>query len=179
MNALPTARDMMSKWFVVLSPDMDIYDAMDILASKRCSGAPVVDRDKNTVGLLTEKDCLRVLSNDTYNPLARGLVGDYMSPINNAISADMELFEVASKFLECNFTFLPVMDDGALVGRISRQDMLKWIIKLQRAVTKARADGERELLKKQHPAGINQLQEIVNEHKPEHVAALFRSMHSD
>lgn len=176
MGKIPTARDIMAEFFATLAPETDIYEAIDLLRTKRASGAPVVDANDELLGLLTEKDCLRVMSNDAYQTLARGTVAQYMSNIKTSVEAEMDLFRVAECFLETNFSVLPVMDGERLIGRISRQDMLRGIKKLQRQQSKEKAAEERELQLKTNPAGITQLQRLVGGHRAENVAALFRSM---
>ena len=169
----------MSPFFVTLQTGMDIYDAIDVLSKKRASGAPVLDEHGELAGLLTEKDCIRVLSNDAYATLARGKVADYMSDVKASVEIDMDLFGVAEVFLAHNFSVLPVMDHGRLVGRISRQDMLRAIQNLQRQLSKEKDAEEHELRVTQHPAGINQLQDLISKHKPENVAALFSTLNDE
>lgn len=176
MNKVPVARDFMAGFFATLRPDTDIFEAIDLLRKKRASGAPVVDSDGTLCGLLTEKDCLRVLSNDAYQNLTVGTVAEYMSIIGSSVDAEMDIFRVAETFLESNFSVLPVMDGDKLIGRISRQDMLKAISKLERDTRKAKAAEETALRIKSNPAGITQLQQIVGGHRAENVAALFRNL---
>ena len=54
-----TAKDFMTGSLVTFSPDEDVITAMQVLIEKRISGAPVVDRLGNLIGILSEKDCLR------------------------------------------------------------------------------------------------------------------------
>ena len=56
-----TAADIMARSEATLSPDMDIYRAMKQLLKSRLTGAPVVDDDGMLLGMLTERDCLKVL----------------------------------------------------------------------------------------------------------------------
>jgi len=179
MQQVPTARDCMSTYFVTLRSTTDIYDAIDILLKKRASGAPVLNDNDELIGVLTEKDCLRVLSNDAYATLARGTVADYMSEIKASVRADMDLFGVAEVFLGNNFAILPVMDNDQLIGRISRQDMLRGIQRLQHSVKEAKEEEERDLQMKQKPSGIYELQNLFAKHRPENVAALFNTLHRD
>ena len=55
----PTAKDIMASE-ATLSPDMDIYVAMKQLLKRRLTGAPVVDENRVLIGMLTERDCLKV-----------------------------------------------------------------------------------------------------------------------
>lgn len=170
---VPTARECMTRWFVTLSPDTDIFDAIDLFVKKRTGGAPVVAEDGSLVGILTEKDCLRVVSNSAYAGLKEGTVAEYMSPIKMTLDADMDMFMVAEQFLATNFVILPVLEHGKLVGRISRADMLGAIQDLQRLCESAKAASEKALQLKQHPGSIEDYQRLAASTKPEHLAALF------
>ncbi len=174
---VPTARDCMSVWFVTLRPDMDVYEAIDILASKRASGAPVLDANGNLIGILTEKDCLRVMSHEAYGHLGGGTVADYMSELKGVLTADMDLFSVAREFLNTNFAVLPVLEEGKPVGRISRQDMLRGIQCLQRESALEKERYEDELKTMQSPMSINDLQRLVASQRPENLAALLSNRH--
>lgn len=174
MRKIPTARDCMSTWYVKLRPDMEIYEAIDILESKRAAGAPVLDAEGNLLGILTEKDCLRVISNAAYEGLATGTVADYMSEPKTVVTTDMDLFAVARQFLETNFAILPVLERGKPVGRITRQDMLRGIQHLQREIQKDKQREEQELLVRQQPRGIDELQRVAAATNPKHLAELMR-----
>ncbi|MCH9647345.1 MAG: CBS domain-containing protein [Deltaproteobacteria bacterium] len=123
---IPSATDIMTRTRLVLDPAMDILDAIDELVKREVSAAPVVDGEDRLLGLLTEKDCLRVLSTSAYeNVYKEGTVGDYMSEIRVVVEASMDLFQTAEQYLCCNFPTLPVVDGERLVGRLSRQEMLR------------------------------------------------------
>lgn len=174
MKRVPIARECMAGWYVILRPDMDVYEAIDLLASKRASGAPVVDADGMLLGVLTEKDCLRVLTNSTYGELATGAVADYMSEVKHTLTPEMDLFTVAREFLATNFAVLPVLEGGKPVGRISRQNMLRTIIQMQKQIRDTKAKVEDDLRAKQRPSSITDLQRLVGSTPPEAVAALMR-----
>ncbi|MEM1245888.1 MAG: CBS domain-containing protein [Acidobacteriota bacterium] len=124
MTAIPTARELMGAWYVTLRPEQDLEDAIRMLVARRASGAPVIDREGRLLGLLTEKDCLRVLANSAYGETGGGTVVQFMSSIKRTVDADMDLFSIAGVFLESNFPVLPVVEESRLVGRLDRQQML-------------------------------------------------------
>ncbi|MCC6153459.1 MAG: CBS domain-containing protein [Candidatus Hydrogenedentes bacterium] len=174
MQRIPTARDCMSTWFITLRPDMEIYEAIDLLENKRAAGAPVLDGEGNLLGILTEKDCLRVLSSGAYQSLSSGKVSDYMSEPKSMITTDMDLFTVAKQFLDTNFAVLPVMENGKPVGRISRQDMLRGIQQLQRQMVRDKQREEVELETQTRPKSIDQFQQLAARLEPRHLAAVMR-----
>lgn len=129
---LPTARDCMTTRVLTFTPDQDLFEAMAQLLKHSFAAAPVVDGDGRLVGMLTEKDCLRVLSNVAYeDDLEGGKVRDYQSPIRLVCAPGMDVFGVADRFLACNFPLLPVVEGEKLVGVISRRDTLRGVQELR------------------------------------------------
>lgn len=136
---LPTAREFMATRVWTLSPDEDLFDAMAQLIQHDFAAAPVVDEQGSLLGMLTEKDCLRLLSNFAYDDdLEGGRVSDYLSAIRLTCEPTMDLFGVVDRFLATNFPLLPVVDDGKLVGVISRHDTLRAIQTLRQRIDRAR-----------------------------------------
>lgn len=141
---LPTAGDWMSKDVLSFRPDDDLFEAIDQLLDNHFAAAPVVDDEGVLVGMLTEKDCLRILSNVAYeNDLTGGEVQELHSAIRAVASSEMDLFRVTELFLSTNFPLLPVVDDGRLVGVISRRDLLRGVKAFREALNKAQGNLER------------------------------------
>jgi CBS domain-containing protein len=126
---IPTAEDCMTKKFLSVRPDADLLEAIGKMADASVAGAAVLDHEGGLRGILTEKDCLRILTMSTYHEARAGRVADLMSPVPECPSPGMGLFTVANLFLETHFPLLPVMDEGRVVGVISRQLILKVIQK--------------------------------------------------
>ena len=177
MSQMYTARDVMSTWVFTLAPETDVYKAIDTLVAKHAPGAPVVDESNRLVGVLTEKDCLRVLTGSAYSNLSGGHVRDYMSPAGVTVTPNMDLFSVAQIFLSTNSPSLPVLEGGKLVGTISRQDMLLGIQSLQRAVQMDRVRENRQRKAMQDPRTISEMQRLVASQKREQLAAILSYRH--
>lgn len=109
---------------VCFSPDDDIIDAMRVLLKKRISGAPVLDESGGIVGILSKKDCLKILYDTAYHQHWGGKVAQYMSVDVEHLDADCSLIDAAEKFLQSSFRRFPVLRNGKLVGQISRHDLL-------------------------------------------------------
>ncbi|MCZ7590998.1 MAG: CBS domain-containing protein [Kiritimatiellae bacterium] len=124
MGKLYTVREIMVRRLVTLRPNQPIRDAIDILLRSRISGAPVVDADGKLIGMLSEKDCLKVFVNDAFHNTDPDHVEDYMSRTLTTIDPDADLFAAASMFLKNSFRRLPVVENGKLVGLITRRDVL-------------------------------------------------------
>lgn len=119
------ARDYMARHLVTLSPEMDVLHAISIFVEKQISGAPVLDRFGNLVGMLSEKDCMRIALTAGYYGEWGGRVQEYMHSPVSTIDADMPIVEVAQLFAEREFRRYPVTEDARLVGQISRSDVLR------------------------------------------------------
>lgn len=125
---LPLVRDYMATRVTTLTPEVNILDAVDLLVEQQISGAPVVSEGR-LVGMLSEKDCLRLLSKgrESDADVPTGTVGDYMVTDVRTIPPDMDIYYVAGLFLNNPYRRYPVVDDGVIVGQISRRDVLRAI----------------------------------------------------
>jgi CBS domain-containing protein len=126
MSRLPTVREFMDRHVQTMSPDMAIMDAVDFLLEKRVTGAPVTDAKGKLVGMLTEFDCLRLLTHgDKGGHAPHGKVKDYMSADVQSIPPTMDIYYCAGLFMNVSFRRFPVVEDGQLVGAITRFDLLR------------------------------------------------------
>ena len=125
--ALPVVRDYMDKVVPTLLPETGILEAVDFLLSHHVTGAPVLDAGGNVIGILTEKDCLRLLSTGMDSDKPRGTVRDFMTTEVASVPSHMNVYFLAGMFLQANYRRLPVIDNGKLVGAITRFDILRVI----------------------------------------------------
>lgn len=124
----PTVRDYMATELLVLEPEMEINRAMHLLLAHQLSGAPVLDAAQTLVGMLSSKDCLKVVLEASYYQELGGTVADYMSREVEVLSADLDLVEAARHFLNSQFRRFPVLEQGRLIGQISRADLLRGLL---------------------------------------------------
>jgi predicted transcriptional regulator len=149
-------------------------EAMHDLARSPFPALPVIDDLGVVVGMLTEKDCLRTVSQWAYEGISGGTVADHMSGLEVQITPEMDLLNAARAFLECNFSCLPVTENDRLVGFIHRHDVLKGIDGWATAI-----DRERELRLKstsghERPSGIQQMQQVAASHTRKQMAQVFK-----
>ena len=104
-----TAADIMARSEATLSPEAGVYDAMARLLKSRLTGAPVVDDEGQLLGMLTERDCLKVLVGAALDGLPSGKVADYMTAPAESIQPTASLFDIAHIFLTRSFRKLPVV----------------------------------------------------------------------
>jgi len=120
-------RDFMTKDLIVFKPAMDIYTAIDVLVKSEISGAPVVDDDGGLIGIVSQKDCLRILANGVFHNAPAGPVSEYMTEPVMSIEPDTDIFTVADIFLNNVYRRIPVVENGIVVGQVSRRDILRAI----------------------------------------------------
>jgi CBS domain-containing protein len=118
----------MASQVVTLTPDMEILRAMELLLEKRISGAPVVDEGGRLAGVLSKKDCLKAALNASYHQEWGGNVADYMSRTVETLDANLDLIAAAERFLASHYRRFPVMEDGRMIGQISRADLLRALV---------------------------------------------------
>ena len=128
MTPRPRVRDYMATDLTVLRPEIEILHAMKVLLDKQISGAPVVDASGAIIGVLSKKDCLRAALNAAYFQEWGSPVSKFMSGDVETLDAEMDLVAAAERFLASQFRRFPVMQDGRLVGQISRADVLRALV---------------------------------------------------
>ena len=117
-------KDHMSTRLVTLDPDMDILRAVNTLITNVIAGAPVVDGNRRLVGILTERDCMRVAMQAEYHGMPGGPVRRYMTKDPQFVSPDESILHVAQLFIDGKYHRYPVVKNDRLVGMISRRDVM-------------------------------------------------------
>ena len=125
MNDIPIVADYMARDLVTLAPDMEINRAMNVLLDHGISGAPVVDAQGWLVGVLSKKDCLKAALEASYYRQWGGTVDRYMARDVRTLEAGMDILAATRAFVDSSFRRFPVLDNGELVGQISRADALR------------------------------------------------------
>ncbi len=129
MLNLPKVSDYMDTVVQTLNPETQILDAVDFLLEKHVTGAPVVDGQNRVLGILTEKDCLNLLAAGSEADVPQGSVADFMSTDVQTIPPSMNVYFCAGLFMNPTVRRFPVVDQGKLVGAITRFDILRAIQK--------------------------------------------------
>jgi len=124
---VPRVRDYMDKVVHTLRPETDVLDAVDMLLEHHVTGAPVVNDANEVVGFLSEKDLLRVIATGVDNDAPRGKVGDFMTKDVRTVTPNMNIWFCAGMFLNDFVRRFPVVEDGKLVGAITRFDILRGV----------------------------------------------------
>ena len=150
-HALIFAEDLMTKDVATVHPETSLLVAVRLMAEKHVSGLPVVDARGKPVGMLTEGDLLRWHSEfgerqqwwldhlADGEPLApsflkvlqaeRRKVATIMSHEVVTIARGTSAHDIARLFQDKRIKRAPVVDDGRIVGLVSRSDLIKAMVR--------------------------------------------------
>ena len=123
-NTTRTVADYMARDLITIKPDDDIHEAAKVLLDRHISGAPVVNQNGHLVGILSIKDCFKIIYSASYHQDWGGCVADYMTRNLQTVDAGTDIMTVGEMFLHSPYRRFPVMLNGRLVGQISRHDVL-------------------------------------------------------
>ena len=118
----------MDRRTLALPPQASMREAVDFLLDNHVTGAAVVDLTGAVIGIVTAKDCLRLLTTGIDGEIpVDGTVADFMTTDVVTIPPEMDVYYAAGIFLANTFRRLPVVENGRLVGAITRYDILRVI----------------------------------------------------
>jgi CBS domain-containing protein len=112
---------------ITFGPNQPIQEVIAKIIETKISGAPVVDENRHMVGIISEKDCLRVIVDQAYHnlPAESRKVSDYMTVKVQTLSPKTNVVEAAIEFLNSPVRRFPVVENGTLIGQVSRRDILR------------------------------------------------------
>lgn len=124
-------RDVMTAPVVSVSPKTALLDAALLLRGRSTRHLPVVDGGR-LVGLLTDRDLQRCapsrlipITEEAYNQVfANTLVERVMTREPQFVSSTTRLHEAVATMQQTKFGCLPVVDNGELVGILTRGDLI-------------------------------------------------------
>jgi CBS domain-containing protein len=154
------AHDVMTWGTITVEPDASITRAVRLMLQNKISGLPVVDADGQLVGMVTEGDFLRrgELGTERHRPrwleflLGPGRlaaeyvqssgqkVSEIMTPEPKTITPETPLDEIVRLMERHRIKRLPVVQDGKLVGIVSRANLLHALASVAREVKPATGD---------------------------------------
>ena len=125
--------DFMTKDLITFRPDQSMEEVVDSLINNKISGGPVVNDKNELVGIISEGDCIKHISESRYYnmPPENDKIENRMVKNVETIDGDMNIFDAANKFLSDKRRRFPIVQDGKLVGQISQKDILKATIMMK------------------------------------------------
>jgi CBS domain-containing protein len=150
-----TARDVMTRQVLTVRPETPLLDAVRIMTEHQISGVVVVDAEHHPVGLLTEGDLLRFHGEFTervtqwMEHLSDGheLASDFLAFLREGnrrvdrlmttgvicVPPGTQADEIARIFFDHHIKRVPVVEDGKLVGIVSRADLVRALVQAMSA----------------------------------------------
>ena len=112
---------------ITFKPDQPIQDVISTIINKKIAGAPVLDDQDHLVGMISEKDCLRLIVDQAYYnmPAETRKVSDYMTVNVQTLSSKTNIVDAAIEFLNSPIRRFPIVDNGMLIGQVSRRHILR------------------------------------------------------
>jgi CBS domain-containing protein len=128
-----TVSDYMTTDLITFTPDQSIEVVMQSLIKHRISGGPVVNEKNELIGIISEGDCIKQISESRYYnmPMQDQTIEKHMASNVETIDGNMNIFDAATKFLEAKRRRFPIVENGKLVGQISQKDVLKAAMQLK------------------------------------------------
>lgn len=118
--------ELMSRNIYKLKMDQGLDMAKEMMLNHRIHHLPIVDKNDKLVGLLSDRDLLKLEENKLFNLI---IIKDIMSHIVVACSYDSLAADVAKVLVREQISALPVVDENQeLTGIISRVDILKAVV---------------------------------------------------
>jgi CBS domain-containing protein len=120
------AKDIMTKNVISVKKDTPIFDALETLTANNITGIPVVREDMILVGVLSEKDVLRLAYNQ--EDAEQKTVDDFMTQPAIHFDSNESFLDICDCLMTNYFRRIPVTSEGKLVGIISRKDIIDYIL---------------------------------------------------
>jgi CBS domain-containing protein len=119
----------MNRGVVGIRPDATVAEAIDTLTKQHIGGLPVVSDDGAVVGIISELALIDVVFDDRVRDAP---VSDYMNPEVHVVHPDEPLSRAAQLFALYSFRRLPVVENGRLVGIVTRRDLMNYALRTNR-----------------------------------------------
>jgi CBS domain-containing protein len=140
-----TVRDVMKLDVLTVLPSTPMKDVAQVLVDRRISGLPVVDEGGKVLGVVSEADFLikeggsdeiphrplsrflgeSVKTRDLQAKVTAATAGEAMTAPAIVVAPSTSIREAASTMTTRRVNRLPVVDDGHLVGIVTRADLVR------------------------------------------------------
>jgi len=151
-------RDLMTHNVITVTPDTPIQKLAWIMRANQISGVPVVNNEGKLVGFVSELDLISrhaPAKEPTYFPLLWGLIpfglddyADYKEQVRHILAVnaaelmstkvttvgpDDSIDHVATQMMKRGHRSLPVVENGKIIGIVTRTDLVQLIEELEMA----------------------------------------------
>lgn len=118
--------DYMTTNLITFRKEQLVVEVMESLIKNKMSGAPVVNERNELVGIISDGDCMKQISESRYYnmPIGDMQIEKYMETEVQTIDKNVNIFDCASLFYKHDCRRFPIIENGKLIGQISRKDIL-------------------------------------------------------
>ena len=117
-----TVGDIMSTPVIVAAPDDKVAEAAARMREQRVGSVVVVD-DSRPVGILTERDLVRIAAAGADTGTAT--VRDWMTANPDSVAPDVEAAAAFASLSQHGYRHIPVVDHDEVVGIVSMRDLMR------------------------------------------------------
>ncbi|MBP2368158.1 CBS domain-containing protein [Pseudonocardia parietis] len=137
------AADVMTAPAVTVPAATPVPTAAALLASHGFTAAPVLDGEGHLIGIVTEADLARNrIRPEGWPEQGAGLpgtVGEVMTRAPLAMRPEDDLADVVTLMLDAPIRSVPIVDDGVVVGVVTRRDVLRVVARGELTSAEVRA----------------------------------------
>ena len=118
--------DYMTTKLITFKPNQPVAEVMETLIKNKISGGPVVNEKNELLGIISEGDCIKHISESRYYnlPISNDTVEKHMVKDVETIKGSLDIFKAAEQFINSKRRRFPIVENGKLVGQISQKDIL-------------------------------------------------------
>jgi len=125
-------RDIMTTKVVAVRPETTLAKAVKVLTDHHVGGIPVASEDGALVGVISELALIDVVFEREARDAA---VSAYMAEDVQFVAPGDSLSRAAQLFALYSFRRLPVVENGKLVGIVSRRDLMNHALRTNEVLT--------------------------------------------
>ncbi|HYA40627.1 MAG TPA: CBS domain-containing protein, partial [Syntrophobacteraceae bacterium] len=123
IHPYPTAENLMTSPPVYIEPGVDVGEAELAMVHYNINAMPVLENG-TLIGLVTRQ----VLEKALFHGLTKQTVADFMHTDFASVGPKAGLVEIQTHLVERHQRILPVVDDGKVLGVITRRDLLDFML---------------------------------------------------
>jgi CBS-domain-containing membrane protein len=126
--------DYMTTNLITFKAEDSLDHVIEQLIAYKISGGPVVNDKNELIGIISEGDCIKHISDSMYynmpmdstNTVEKNMVSEV-----ETIDKNMNIFDAATKFINSKRRRFPIVENSKLIGQISQKDILKAALKMK------------------------------------------------
>lgn len=126
--------DYMTTNLITFKAEDSLDHVIEQLIAYKISGGPVVNDKNELIGIISEGDCIKHISDSMYYNMpmdSTNTVEKNMVLAVETIDKNMNIFDAATKFISSKRRRFPIVEKGKLIGQISQKDILKAALKMK------------------------------------------------